>query len=69
MFKLAALIWIILGTVFAGAGIAVIVAVPDLADQAAKLIPIVCTTGALVAIYPSILISKRIQAASRPVGR
>jgi hypothetical protein len=63
--KLAGLIWIILGTTLAGIALAVIVAVPELADQAARLIPIACGAAAALAIPLAVVISKRIQAQTR----
>ncbi len=63
--KLAALIWIMLGTTLAGVAMAVIVAVPELADQAARLIPIACGAAIVLAIPLAMMISKRIQAQTR----
>ena len=62
MFKLAALIWIMLGTTLAGMVLTVIVTVPSLGNQAMSLIPLWCGAAILVAIPLSFLIAKRIQA-------
>lgn len=60
MYRIAAIVWIMLGTTLAGIAMMVIVAVPDLADQAMRLIPILCGAAFLVAIPLSYLIAKRI---------
>ena len=60
MYRIAAIIWIMLGTTLAGIAMMVIVAVPDLADQAMRLIPILCGAAFLLAMPLSYLIAKRI---------
>ena len=62
MFKVAIIIWLMLGTVFAGAAILAVLAMPSLAGQDMKLIPIVAGIGAVVAIPFAIVVAKRILA-------
>ncbi len=63
MFKIAALVWIMLSVTLAGIALLIIVTVPPLANQAAFLIPVVCS-GAIVAAMPlSYLIARRIAGA------
>lgn len=57
MFKVAALIWLILGTVLAGVAMAIIVSVPSLYDQGFKYIPYLCGGGFAVAIPLSLLVA------------
>jgi hypothetical protein len=63
--RLAGLIWIMLGTTLAGIALTVIVTVPELADQAATLIPATAIGSALISIPLAIWIAKRIRAQSR----
>jgi preprotein translocase subunit SecY len=60
MYRIAAIIWIMLGTTLAGIAVMIIVVVPDLAGQAMRLIPILCGTAFLLAMPLSYLIAKRI---------
>lgn len=60
--KLAVLIWVISGVVFAGAGLAVIVSVPSLYDNALKLIPVVAAAGFAVAAVVSMVVAKKLNA-------
>ncbi len=62
MWRLAVLLWVIMGTVFAGIFVTVVLLVPGLAVQAMKLIPIVATIGAVLAIPFSFLAAKAIAA-------
>lgn len=65
MFKIAALVWVMLATTLAGIGVTAVVATPTLAEQAAVLIPAVALAGLLLAIPLSYLIAKRINAVAR----
>lgn len=65
MYRLAAIIWIMLGTTLAGIAMIVIVTVPEFADQGMKLIPALCGAAFVVAIPLSFLVAKRIQAQMR----
>jgi hypothetical protein len=63
--KLPVLIWMMLATALAGAGVMVIVAVPNLYDQGMRLIPWAVGAGTLVAIPFAIVIARRIQNSTR----
>lgn len=63
MIKVAALIWIMLGTTLAGIAVTAVVATPQLAEQSAKLIPIWAAVGFLIAMPISLMIAKKIAAA------
>jgi hypothetical protein len=60
MFRLALLIWVVLGTTLAGMAIVVVVSDASLYNQGMKLIPIAAIAGFVVAIPLSFMISKRI---------
>lgn len=64
MMRLAAMLWLIVGTALAGVGVIVVVATPALFDQGMKLIPIVAGTGFLVSMPISYAIAKKIAAAN-----
>jgi hypothetical protein len=50
MFKIAALLWIVLGASLAGIGLMIVVATPSLAAQDMKLIPWAALAGFVVAM-------------------
>lgn len=60
MFRLALLIWVVLGTTLAGIGVVVVVSDASLYNQGMQLIPIVAIIGFIVAIPLSFMIGKRI---------
>ncbi len=60
MFKLALLIWLVLGTTIAGIAVLVVVSDSSLSTQAMKLIPIAAIAGFIIAIPLSLMVSKRI---------
>ncbi|MEZ5852220.1 MAG: hypothetical protein R3D68_16410 [Hyphomicrobiaceae bacterium] len=62
MLKIAALIWLVLGTTLAGIAVIVIVTIPSLFDQGMKLIPIAAGAGFLVAMPLSYLVARKISA-------
>jgi hypothetical protein len=66
MLRVAAVLWIVIGTSLAGSALIVILTVPQLADQAMMLIPIVCGVAAVLAMPVSWVIAKRIQARLQP---
>ncbi len=68
MFKVALLIWIMLGTTLAGVAMAAIVSVPQLAEKSALLIPWLCGGGFVLAIPLSFAIAKRIMANMGPAA-
>ncbi len=60
MFKLALLIWLVLGTTLAGIAVLVVVSDASLSAQAMKLIPLAAIAGFVVAIPLSFLVGKKI---------
>ena len=60
MFRLALLIWVMLGTTLAGIAVLAIVVSPDLYNQGMKLIPVAAIAGFVVAIPLSFMVSKRL---------
>ena len=60
MLKIAALVWIMLGTVFAGSAVATVLAVPSLSDQAIRYLPLAGVGGYLVAMPFALLIARRL---------
>ncbi len=60
LLKVAAVVWIMLGTVLAGVAMTVIITKPPLADQAMKLIPIYCGAAFAVALPLSWIVARRI---------
>lgn len=60
MLKLASMIFTILSTTLAGTAVLIVLAVPSLADQGMKLIPVAAAIGAAVALPLSFLVAKRI---------
>lgn len=60
MFRIAALIWIMLATTLAGISLLVIVTVPSLAGDAQFLIPVVCSAAFVAALPLSYLVAWRI---------
>ena len=60
MWKIAVMMHMLLGTVFAGIALIVITATPALAEQGMKLILPGVILGVVVAIFPSIWVAKAI---------
>lgn len=67
MFKVMALIWVILGTTLAGSLVLVVLAVPSLLDQAMRLIPLAGMAGYALGLPLSFLIARRLTASRRPL--
>jgi hypothetical protein len=65
MFKIALVVWIMLGVTIAGMILLAVLSIPSLADQAAKLIPLGSAAGFALAIPLSFAIAKRIAAATQ----
>lgn len=65
MLKIAALIWIVLGTVLAGVALTVIVTVPALAQQATWLIPRMCAGAFVLAMPLSYIVARAIAGSAR----
>ena len=64
MFRLALLLWLIVGTTLAGVAMIVIVSTPAFFDQGMKLIPIYCGAAFVLAMPVAYLIARRIAAAT-----
>lgn len=64
MFKIAAVVWIMLATVLAGAALLVIVSIPSLNADAQTLIPIACGAAIVIAAPLSYLVARRISLAT-----
>ena len=64
MFKIALLIWVVLGTTLAGIAVLVVVSQPSLDDQGMKLIPIAAIAGFILAIPLSFMVTKQISLGS-----
>ena len=60
MFKIAAIIWIILGASLAGIGLMIVVATPSLATHDMKLIPWAALAGFVVAMPMSWVLAGQI---------
>ena len=60
MIKIAAVVWIVLGTALAGCALLAVLSIPSIADQGMKLIPMVVLGGFLVAMPLSFLIARKI---------
>jgi hypothetical protein len=65
MFKIAAILWIILGASLAGIGLMIVVATPSLAAQDMKLIPWAALAGFVVAMPISWVLASQIAGARR----
>jgi hypothetical protein len=67
MIKLATIVWIIVGTVFAGAAVAAVLTVPSLASEALRYLPVAGIGGYLVAIPFAWVVARRMTGpATRP---
>lgn len=62
MFKVAALIWVMLATTIGGMVVVAIVATPSLAERAAVLIPAGFIAGIILAMPLSYMVAKKIAA-------
>ncbi|HRD78699.1 MAG TPA: hypothetical protein PK264_22630 [Hyphomicrobiaceae bacterium] len=60
MLKIAALVWVMLGTTLAGIAMTAILSVPQLAEQSTRLIPMLCSAGFVLAMPISYLVAKKI---------
>ena len=65
MFKVAVLVWILIGVVGAGIALTVVLAVPSLSANAMKLLPIVSIAGFVVTIPIAFVIAKMILAQTK----
>jgi hypothetical protein len=64
MFKIAAVVWIMLGTTLAGLALLVIVTVPQLSKDILFLLPIACGAAVVAAIPLSYLVAWRMTRAA-----
>jgi hypothetical protein len=64
MFKISLLVWIMLGTALAGSAVISVLAVPSLAAEAMKNIPLAVLIGFAAAMPLSYLVARKIGAAS-----
>lgn len=60
MMRIAQLVWMVLGTVFAGVGMMIVLGMPSLHGQEMKLIPIAALCGFVLSIPFSLVIAKMI---------
>lgn len=60
MLRLSLMLWSLVGTVLAGTFILAVVAIPGLADQGMRLIPIAAVAGAALAVPVALLIARLI---------
>jgi hypothetical protein len=60
MMKVAAIIWIVVGTMLAGSGVLAVLSVPSLASDAIRYLPLVGIGGYVAAIPVALLIAKRL---------
>jgi len=65
MLKVSVLVWIMLGTVLAGAAMMVVILTPGLSGGEMKNIPIAVLIGFIVAMPLSYMVAKQISAAER----
>jgi hypothetical protein len=64
MFKISLLVWIMLGTALAGSAVISVLAVPSLAADAMKNIPLAVLIGFVAAMPLSYLVARKIGASS-----
>lgn len=62
MFRIALVVWIMLGTALAGTAMLAVLIVPDLSAQAMKNIPLAVLTGFAAAMPLSYLVARKIGA-------
>ncbi len=60
MFKIALLVWVVLGATLAGMALALTLTIPALAANAMKLLPIFALAGFVIAIPASFVVAKKI---------
>lgn len=67
MFKIALLVWIVLGATLAGVALTLTLTIPALQPNAMKLLPIFSLAGFVVAIPASFYVAKKILAVTKGV--
>ena len=60
MLKIAALVWIMLGTTLAGVGVTIVLTVPGIAADVMKAIPVAAGIGFVVAVPAALVVAKKI---------
>jgi TRAP-type mannitol/chloroaromatic compound transport system permease large subunit len=60
MLKIAAVVWIMVGTVFAGSAVAAVLSVPQLAAEAMTYLPLAGVGGYIVAMPVALLLAWRL---------
>jgi hypothetical protein len=65
MLKIAALVWVMLGTVLAGCAVITVLMVPSLAATPMKFIPLAAVGGYLLGLPLSWAVAAKISAATR----
>lgn len=63
MFKIAVIVWVMLGTVFAGIAVMTVLSVPALSAQAMTYIPYAAIAGAILAIPVAYVVAGRMSKA------
>ena len=67
MFKIALLVWVVLGATLAGMALTLTLTIPALQANAMKLLPIFALAGFVVAIPASFVVAKKILAVTKGV--
>ncbi len=60
MIKVAAILWIVVGTVLAGSGVVAVLSVPSLASEAIRYLPLAGISGYVAAVPVALLIAKHL---------
>lgn len=60
MMKVAAILWIVVGTVLAGSGVVAVLSIPSLASEAIRYLPLAGVAGYVAAVPVALLIAKRL---------
>ena len=66
MMKVAAILWIVVGTVLAGSGVVAVLSIPSLSSEAIRYLPLAGVAGYVAAVPVALLIAKRLT--SQAVG-
>jgi len=66
MFKVAALIWIVVGTVLAGSAVTAVLSVPQLGSEAMKYLPLAGVGGYIVAVPVALFLARRMTRDTAP---
>jgi MFS superfamily sulfate permease-like transporter len=69
MVRIAAMLWAIGGTVFAGIAIMTVLAVPSFADHAMSYIPYAALAGFIVAIPVAVIVARQIGKSGKTATR